>query len=248
MARYDDETQRFMDDLSGKKQSKEDLARGAVGIASTIIHKKPVSHVAIREFTKQLLEEKEATVKPLSLFRWLNMYYGQAWWDWEPETIWMMLEHDHSMESPEALRELVMALQVIVKTDAPLDDWHVFEKVGHALNGDLVDFSAVHPLEPDAAAAATKVIQTIRPKEEFSSEVLAYMAACCHAAGITYMPPELFPTGCQGQLDKFVHDTALRDAAAKTWKSMKPDMSPLGVQAGKLQEIEAHCQEIAHVA
>ena len=43
----------------------------------------------------------------------------------------------------------------------------------------------------------------LRPKLDFEPDVLGYVAALCHEAGLVYAPPELFgPVGAQGWLEK----------------------------------------------
>lgn len=149
--------------------------------------------------------------KPLKLYKTLNDRYGHEWWDWEPETLWSM------MGGPSTeVRSIVMALQTVLNTNFPFELWNVFEKVGHAFNGGNVDFEVVQPLEPDEVSLTIYILKTIRPKIDFEPDVLGYIAATAHEAGLAWLPPELF-AGAQQYMEKLTHDKELAQHVKNTW-------------------------------
>lgn len=179
--------------------------------------------------------EKSASFNTLGVFKNLNEKFGHEWWDWEPETIWAM-----APELTGGLRDVVMALQCTVNTNSPFEHWHIFEKVGLAFNNHHVDFGVVQPLEPNEASLTIYILKMIRPKEEFDPEVLGYIAAVCHSAGIVYTPPELFgPVGAQGHLTKIAPDeSGVGHDTAMCWPDGEPTSAAVKIQIAKLREIK----------
>ena len=251
MDRYDADTKEFFSDLlkegAKKKETEEregrtlteQLTRQAVGVARDIGRGKsiPTSIVrrAIGTGTIALLE-KESALPPLKIYEILNDHYD--WTDWEPETIWTMLEVEHGIKPSDEAKNIVQALQTAIHTNFPFEEWHIFENVGHAFNENPVNFGQVQPLELDEIAKTVKILTTLRPKQEFEDEVLGYIAACAKNSGVVYLPEDLFPKGCQDALDRLGNDIGLRDQV-KAGAAGEPD-SPLGVQNARLKEIRQY--------
>jgi hypothetical protein len=239
MAHYDEDTQRFMDRVSG---SKEEILRQAVGFAKDIAKRKPVgASIAKRVLgagTHKLLE-KTGGVSTLQLFATLTQDYGEEWRDWEPETIWQTLEVDHGISPSDELRNMIQAVQVVAKTDAPFENWHVFEKVGHAFCENMVSFSYIQPLELDEVAWTLKALLTIRPKAVFEEEIKGYIAACAKKSGVVYLPQTLFIAGCQEALDELNNDLVLAATVKSQWPVMPSEVdAALGVQLARLKEVQ----------
>ena len=173
---------------------------------------------AVVKMVAHELMDKEGSMKILSLYRFMNEHYKREWWDWEPETIWTMLEQDHLDATPDELRNAIQALQVILNTFAPFEHWHVFENVGHAFNMNPVSFSVVQPLEPDEIALTIHILSRIRPSTEYELEILQYISACAKNAGMVYLPEDMFP-GAQKCLDEITFEHPLRDATKKAWET-----------------------------
>ena len=247
MPRYDQHTQDFMRELMGDMEPSENghaIVKAAEGVKpateapptpeSDRISTKPlrlakqllrgmedprkaIGKAVIRLAAHELMD-KEGSVKILSLYKFMNEHYKREWWDWEPETIWTMLEQDHLDATPEELRNAIQALQVILNTFAPFEHWHIFENVGHAFNMNPVSFSVVQPLEPDEAALTMEILRRIRPATEYEVEVLIYVATCAKVAGMVYLPDDMFP-GVQKHLDEITFEHLLRDATKKAWET-----------------------------
>lgn len=239
MAHIDGPTEKFMTALSGTAEAPRTVDKVAESSRS----------VAPKLNASGVVEElqKEGGLSPLKLFGFLNEHHEQSWWDWEPETLWTVLGVEHGIQPTEALRDLVMALQTIVSTAAPFEHWHAFEKVGHALCGTSVDFQVVQPLEPDQVALTCKILAAIRPQEKYEPEVLGYMAACCHSAGMVYLPHDFFPVGAQTELARIAKDysgvgcevTSLPHGDDGAWPrpAVESDSPAIKHQIGMLQEI-----------
>ena len=235
MGRYDEDTQRFMDEVSDKPHPAERAIKQAIGVTDALVHKRlSVPRLVSREIVKSLVKEG-SDQSILQLYSNLNDKFGRSWWAWEPETLWTELP-----EPTDELKSAVQALQVVLNTHYPFEHWHVFEKVGHAFNLNHVDFGLLQPLDADEAARTCAILRAIRPKEAFDPEVLTYIAVCAHSAGLVWLPRELFPEGCQAALDQITFDNQLRDLVAKTWPKVIQGDSALALQTQKLEEIREY--------
>lgn len=163
--------------------------------------------------------------EPVKMFGYMNEHFGQAWWEWEPETLRARL--GARMRLTDEVMNLVQALQLVAGTDAPFEHWHVFEKVGHAFAGGIVDFQVMQPLEPDEVAFAYRVLSKLRPHAQFDEEVAIYMAVCCHHAGMVYLPPDLFPPAADLALRKMTHEKNLEVATEASWKTGQATDNPV---------------------
>lgn len=223
MAHYDDDTKKFI----------EDVSRNALGVARDISRKRlpeSLARKAVGQATKHVMNKEAATnLNAIKVFEELNSRFGSDWQDWEPETLW-----DTTGYRSTDAQNMVMALQVICKTNFPFEDWSVFERIVHALNGNDVHFNELVPGEIDHVAWAIKVLQTIRPEEQFSGEVCAYMVACAQNAGLLSLPPKLFPVEAVSQMGPTSVDAAI-DSEIST------------MQAAKIKEIEEYVQLEGHV-
>lgn len=181
------------------------------------------------------------SIGPLSIYEKLNDLYHKSWFDWEPETVRQTLVHDW----PEALSDetvsAIQALQVLVTTNSAQEHWHIFEKVGHALNLGHVDFSTSQPLDIHECALALKIINKVRPKSDFDPEIWHYIAACAKTAGYVYLPEEFFPKEAQDALDKMGNDLSLKNAVESSWKSkVKGKTDAENIQLDKLNAVKEY--------
>lgn len=244
MARYDEPTEKFIDDLSG--DIKQKALHQAKTITNALIRGTPPQRMLAKQIARsaveKLYEDKIAGVKlagisVLKLYSILNDHYQREWWDWEPETLWHTLQADHGIEASEEVKNMIQALQVVVSTDAPFEHWHIFENVGHAFCENPVNFGALQPLELDEAAWTMKVLKTIRPKIEFDDEICGYIAASAKSSGVVFLPAELFGEHCQKFLDDMDNDLALRDQIKFMWPKLQAGSDEVNAQAEKLRTI-----------
>lgn len=252
MARFDTATLAFLDKLAEEDSKSaphhsvsKDVALAAKKVVRIAQH--PTTNIprALIGFaTKELI--KEGSITPLGLYDVLNTNYEKDWWDWEPETIWKTLAVEQGIETTPEIRDLILALQLSVNTNQPFEHWHIFEKVGNALNGNEVDFRLLQPLELDDASAAIQILKKIRPATGFDDEILAYVAAVAKASGIVFLPQELFTAECQAYLDALNNDLELRDQVSKRWpaREKKEDSPALKIQLMQLHEIKEYVDNL----
>lgn len=256
MAHYDQATKDFMQGVSDKEEHKKEmlarqgvafakgLVRGGVKTLPTNVVKRAIGIASI--LTEPEIE-KAAMPKLLALIETLNDKYSQDWHDWLPETLWQTIRHDFYEEPSDELKNTLQAVQVICKTNGPFEDWHIFEKVGHALNSSPVNFGLIHPLELDQAALTVRVMQEIRPKTDFEDEVLGYIAACAKEAGVVYLPGSIFPLGCNKFLDDMGNDIELKEKVERMWAhNLKhaQEGTNLEIQLARLREVDEYSQKV----
>lgn len=255
MAKFDSATEAFIAKVAdlpadhGQKHPDRPV-KDALGLAKKVINaahdpKKVVSRAIIGLTAKELL--KEGSVPVLRLFGLLNDNYGTEWHDWEPETIWDTLSREQGITLDRELKDMVLALQLTVNTNGPFEHWHVFEKVGHAFNENIVDFQILQPLELDEAALTLSVLGKIRKAIDVEDEVCGYIAAVAKESGVVYLPLELFPERCQQRLDSLYNNEPLRDSVKKLWhkkpKSTDNLEEVLSLQLGILEDIRGYVSD-----
>jgi hypothetical protein len=164
---------------------------------------------------------------PLQIFDVLNMRYGQAWPEWEPDTVWWALRRDFGSVG-EIARNKILALDVAASTDTPWIDWDTFENCGQSWNDFVPVFGSFQPMTPMQIAFAVQVLRGVRGEEEFSWEVNAYIAAVLEEHGWVYAPEEWF-AGAQELLDRKDWLIGLRVDVADAWEKVK-DIPPQEIE------------------
>jgi hypothetical protein len=218
------------------------LSKVREGGSPAAVITKAIARTGIRSLLQEQEKQASTVSESLAMFRTLNGKYGQAWHDWEPETIVRTLELDYGADPKDVPLDALQAFQVILNTNQAHESWHIFEKVGQALNDSHVDFDVVQPLRPDEVALAVRVIDSLR-KEPYAEEVLAYMAACAKHSGVVYLPKEFFPEGAQKFLDEMGNDASLRASVERKYSSNEEgDTMAEKVQLEGLKEIKAHLE------
>lgn len=252
MARFDTATLAFLDKLAEEDSKSvphhgvgKDVALAAKKVIRMAQH--PTTNIPralVGLATKELI--KEGSITALGLYDVLNTNYEKDWWDWEPETIWKTLSVEQGIETSPEIRDMVLALQLIVNTNQPFEHWHIFEKIGNALNGNEVDFRLLQPLELDDVSATIQILKKLRPATGYEDEILAYVAAVAKSSGIVFLPQELFTAECQAYLDALNNDFELRDQVSKRWPaSYKKDDSPaLKIQLMQLHEVKEYADQM----
>jgi hypothetical protein len=118
-------------------------------------------------------------------------YYG-----WTTQQVADALDHFHETGELQTnispiLRQKIYAIRLVATGDAAHNEWHVFEKVGCAFNDRTVHFGLVERLSSGEAARTLAFIEALRP-DSYSSEVRAYIAACCHEDGLYTTKPSKY--------------------------------------------------------
>lgn len=81
-----------------------------------------------------------------------------------------------------------MALHTCHVSNAPWTDLACFEKVVHALNGFIPDFTVIEASAPAEIALAVVTMARLRPKMKFSESVRAYIRGCMQEYGVVCFP------------------------------------------------------------
>ena len=274
MPKYDKDTQAFMDKVAGKKPPEPpepDASDQVQNVAKTLTTLKTIAsgnpaaiinRTVAMPIARKVMELRKPDEVPafqkqgaaglnvLEIYAHLNQRYKRSWWDWEPETLWKTLAIDLDVEADDDLKNTVQALQLILNTNAAHENWHIFEKVGQAFNQNVVDFGTLQPLELNEIAFTHRVLERIRPEQNYEPEVCGYIAAAAKEAGVVYLYPKLFPETCQPFLDENLGNNMELKAEVekymqdKDWpypaKHLKP---PLIIQALRMKEIQEYVDE-----
>lgn len=127
---------------------------------------------------------------PVALDFAMLKVFGQDWHPWLPETIQDELQSELKTQLSELCKQKLRALQACHMSLLPWTAWQVFEKVAHAFNGTLPNFSIVQMLDLEELFAAVDILSFIR-KEKYSDEVKLYMAATVLHEDVFFVPPPL---------------------------------------------------------
>ncbi len=164
--------------------------------------------------------------------------------------MWWALRRDYGPVGDVA-RNKISALRVAVSTDLPWLDWDTFEDCGLSWNDIVPVMGTYQPMTPMQTAFAVHVLRTIRPDEEFSAEVKAYIAAVLDDHGFVFAP-ELFYDGAQELLDRKKWLVGLRNDVESAWeqvKGMDPETigwnpeNPLDIHLLKLSVVQRYLAE-----
>jgi hypothetical protein len=266
--RIDKETAKFAEEMgiptwSADKENPVAPLKSVAGISKALLDsnpKKALAKLVLRKGIGALANEsfsdhaKHASdlsgppVDALSVCEHLSQKYGDAWHDWEHETLARVLDEEHGVEAGDHAVDLVGSLQSICKTNQPFEDWNIFEKVVHGLNGNIVDFSVIQPCELDHIGYTLHVMKNLRPKHVFENEVLLYIAACAKDAGVVLLPPSIFSgiSDLQIKLDELGNDAALKAKVAAAWPrqtNLNSQDVEIEIQLAKLHEIRAYLSQ-----
>lgn len=220
-----------------------------------------------RSFLEQP-DNRTATV----LLMCLRTLCGVGVVSWEPESIWLTLEREYSIDLDEVARNKIQAAITLIVNPAFFWDNLVFQRTTQALNGELFDPEALqecHPAHMNWAVYEAHVIRghDPNPQDEFpvigdelgelelDEDVQQYAAVCLHRAGFVFPPPQLLPVAdnlaCLFPADShsFISDVK------KRWEHLDKEAlldrtyqeNPLGIQLSKLAACHAYTMERAKV-
>ena len=209
----------------------------------------------LSDYEGQFNQEKEASrfredIHVLDLKDSLVDTFGTSWIEFYPEVITSEILNG---QSNEILFNKIMALQVAVSTDTPWIEWHIFEKVGKSFMHQVPDFTFNQPLSTGECLATRSILKRLRPEEEFSREVMIYIAQIARSEGYLYLPEDLDLSEIQGILDEYIFDGALKEEVREKWQKVKKsdkllnmsidEENPLQVQIGKLVVLNQFLKE-----
>ncbi len=167
--------------------------------------------------------------------------YDQAWFDWEPETLWITIQKDFKTILGELARNKINAVKTILMNDSFWEEWEIFEKIVGTFNDHVPNFLLVEVPSPAQMAWAVREANYLNPGNSFSDEVSSYVRAVCKEAGLVYFPEDL----------QFAQSKPLGKLGAdvkSAWEMIRDNLkldiveNELGVNLVRLQAIAIYVQ------
>lgn len=140
--------------------------------------------------SREMLTNEDAS--PALLMHILDRELKDSWKEWEPEVLWDEIKERIGVDLekyPRGIRDRIMALRVLIKTNTPWQDWHPFLVTALALNGIEPDVETAQTVSPSYMAYAVSVMRRIESENEFDQDVRYMMAAILNSQGIYWVPP-----------------------------------------------------------
>lgn len=157
-------------------------------------------------------------MNPIVLKNFLVDKYGIDWLDWLPEVLNKTLFED---KEPGALSDKIQAIRICLTTDTPWLEWHIFENIGKAFNHQIPSFEVLQPLTVGECITTMDTMIKLRDDEEFSSEVLSYVASIAANSEYVHLPLALHVGKAQSFLDSLIHDSELSYKTQLAWEKIK---------------------------
>ena len=154
----------------------------------------------------------DENINILDLRDHLYREYKGKWVGWLPEVLEIEIAKGN-----ELLQNKLQALQVCLSSDAPWREWHVIENVAKTFNNQIANFSVMTPASTGECITTMNDLKELRD-EDFTEEVLMYIASCAFTDQLVYLP---FAPEVQPYLDRLIYDDDLRDRTKKAWETVK---------------------------
>jgi hypothetical protein len=218
-----------------------------------------VKTAARETVAKEVLTESEGRhATPLLMA--LRTLYGIDVLYWEPETIWLTLERDYSIDLDIEARDKIQAAISLIRNPAFFWDNLVFQRTTQSLNGELYDpetLQECHPAHMSWAVYEATLLRGMDPESdarpEIDEDVQQYIAVCLCRAGYVYPPnlleviadnlEKLLPGADKGFITKVKQSWERLDK--KGLEDRKFDESPLDIQLAQLASCYLYVKEQA---
>lgn len=197
-----------------------------------------------------LFSDPEALASPLCAAA--ERLFGDGWLLWEPQTIWLELEH-LGVKATLLNREQLMAGRGVRLHGRAYYDALVFDRTVRAFNGDEPDHAIDMGRNIGHAAWAVDEMHRIDhddPGHVFDREITGLMACGMHLEGWVLTPKEL--DFAQAQLDRLGNkdqrDLKARvadvraHAAGLAVRNIPYPETPVGVQMARLGSVQAYVE------
>lgn len=163
----------------------------------------------------------------------LDEQFGNDWLMWEPEVLWDEL--GRRMSISRADKDQIMAIRVMLKSDAPWKDWGAFLSVVRALNG--IEISPIYAnfSTPAQIAWALEVMDRFSLDDDFDPSIGQVVAGILYQDGIYWLP--------EGKM-KDLAEPYLTDICYKKHGSEIEDIRNAAEQAYSLPDSEKPPQEL----
>lgn len=168
--------------LSGDEASANEL-RDQINSRNSADSKKEI-RIAPRDFDSDY-------ISAIKVFKTLNKFVGDKWYEYEIETIRTLLERAGFKNLKANVWDCIMAMKVVINTDFPCEDWDIFVNSALALSGAIADFDELRLPSAGMIISAINVIQYVKPKCEFSREVKSMICVLLRNDGLILPPPSI---------------------------------------------------------
>ena len=180
------------------------------------LHKKLQEHGIVKKASSELPND----INPIKLKNYLVDRYKAEWLDWFPSVINKTLGG-----VTEEISNKIQAIRVCLATDTPWLEWDIFENVGKSFNHQIPDFSIIQPLSLGECETTMGTMKLLRSEEEFSEEVLSYIASIAANENFIILPDDFHVGAANKILEKF------------TEKYISPTLrTPLDYHWGRLKD------------
>lgn len=197
---------------------------------------------------KELLRSRETSA--IALLRAADTVLGSAWLAWEPESVWLELEHDGIVVPVEA-RDRLMAGVALRLVPAFYWDAVVFEKTCVAFDGRPAHVEILEEATPAQMAWGVVEAAWIRDRYDeqalkLEHEPIAYASVVLDRAGFVLAPSQL--SDVQDVLERRRSTSSLLDETKNRWSNvdktalveLKLEETPIDVQIARLAAVELH--------
>ena len=135
---------------------------------------------------KRLLEA--GTISPLVANSLFEELFGDKYFLFAPETLWLTLSHKYNTNPPRYNKDCIQAVVTVKKNPLFANDWLLFEKVCKGLNGYKVVFTDIQPLKAGEVIYALYAINNLVEDFKLSPDVSKYVMAVWQNDGTRFMP------------------------------------------------------------
>ena len=168
-------------------------------------------------FVKVAEQSISTNISAIKLFDMLMEKYQTEWFEWLPEVIRKTVLDG---QENEVIENKIQALATCCSTDTPWLEWHIFENVAKAFNHQVPVFGIFQPLSLGECIVAYKVMEYMRD-ENWSNEVMIYMATCAYTNNLVYVPETWLPKEVQAHIDGFGNDLSLKMKVIDGWDKIE---------------------------
>lgn len=130
------------------------------------------------------------TTHPTALHVLCLRRFGAKYLGWEPETVWQELRRVYDKAPSSLNKSKINACKVTHTSDAPFDDWYVFEKVVLPFGFVLPQFGVLQKPSVAVATHGVGVMLQLRSKD-FSGDVEKYISGILLTEGFVTPPKQL---------------------------------------------------------
>ena len=116
--------------------------------------------------------------------------FGIEWVGWEPETCWAEIQREFKTQVSELSRAKLQVIRTLAVSNAPWEQWQVFEKVIQGLNNNIPNFEIMQAPSLEQLYAGIDIMEQLRTVE-FDHEVKLYAAAAVLHENVTFVPAPL---------------------------------------------------------